>query len=233
MVNRRKQHLMYWIIPLVVLIPLLSMYFSGVKWAQEIIAPSINWELGLVENLQAALLLMILCITIIAIFRKTNKIEKVLFFFLSIFTLFVLLEEIDYGGHYLRFFRGDADTFFVQMTGSTNIHNQGNNARIFKRSIYPLMLILFIIVPLFRHKLKNPILKYVSPNKWFIITAVITIFSYIIPRFLVDFNILEDGGFGVNIGEFSEIMIYYLFYLFLHEIVFKKKLELTGITPEL
>ncbi len=225
-----KFHFLFWIIPLLILIPLLLMYFSGVKWAQELVCPSINWELGLVENLQVVVLLMILVICIIGIIRKNNKIEKGLFFFLSIFTLFVLLEEIDYGAHFLRALKGHSDTVFVQLTGNANIHNQGNNARLFKRSIYPFMLILFIIMPLYAHKLKNPLLKYIIPNRWFVITAIITIFSYAIPRLLVDFGILKDGGFGVNIGEFSEIMIYYIFFLYLYEMIFEKTLSFKSLT---
>jgi hypothetical protein len=215
-------HLRYWIIPLLILVPLLVMYFSGVHWAQELVCPSVNWELGIVENMQILLLIMILVINVMAIFRKKNKIEKIAFSVLSIFTLFVLLEEIDYGGHFLRYFKGTADTFFVEMTGKANVHNLGNNAKIFKRSIYPLMLVLFIITPLYIHKFKNPFLKYLIPGKWFVITAFITILSYAVPRLLVDFNILADGGFGVNIGEFSEIMIYYIFFLYLYELIFEK-----------
>ena len=215
-------HLRYWIIPLLILVPLLVMYFSGVRWAQELVCPSFDWELGIVENLQILLLAMILIVSTMAIFKKENKIEKIAFSFLSVFTLFVLLEEIDYGGHFLEYFKGNADTFFVEMTGKANIHNLGNNAKIFKRSIYPLMLVLFIITPLFIHKFTNPVLRYLIPGKWIVVTAIITIFSYAVPRLLVDFNILADGGFGVNIGEFSEIMIYYIFFLYLYELIFDK-----------
>lgn len=218
-------NLKYWIIPLLVLVPLMIMYFSNVKWAQELVCPSVNWELGIVENLQILLLIMMLIISVIAVFRKKNTIEKILFSFLSVFALFVLLEEIDYGAHFLRYFKGRSDTFFVDMTGKANVHNLGNNARIFKRSIYPLMLLLFIITPIYVHKFKNPVFKYLIPNKWFVVTAVITILSYAVPRLLVDFNILEDGGFGVNIGEFSEIMVYYIFFLYLFEIIFEKDLR--------
>ena len=219
-------HVRYWIIPLLVLIPLLTMYFSGVKWAQELVCPSVDWELGIVENMQILLLLIILIVNVIAIFRKKIKLEKVVFSLLSLFTLFVLLEEIDYGAHFLSYFKGHSDTIFVEMTGKANVHNLGNNARIFKRSIYPLMLVLFIITPMIVHKIKNPIIKYLIPCKWFVITAVITIFSYAVPRLLVDWNILEDGGFGVNIGEFSEIMVYYIFFLYLYEVIFEKELQL-------
>jgi hypothetical protein len=61
-----------------------------------------------------------------------------------------------------------------------------------------------------------------------VVTAIITIFSYAVPRLLVDFNILEDGGFGVNIGEFSEIMVYYIFFLYLYEVIFEKELQLNS-----
>lgn len=224
--NKTSYHLGYWIIPFLILIPLLVMYFSGVKWAQELVCPSVNWELGIVENLQILLLILIICV--MAIFRKKNRIKKIIFSLLSIFALFVLLEEIDYGAHFLRYFKGHSDTFFVNMTGDVNIHNLGNNARIFKRSIYPLMLVLFIITPLYVHKFENPVIKYLIPNKWFVVTAIITIFSYVLPRLLVDLNILEDGGFGVNIGEFSEIMVYYIFFLYLHEVILEKELLLNS-----
>ncbi|MHC1733012.1 MAG: hypothetical protein AB9888_13420 [Bacteroidales bacterium] len=230
--NRPGYHLRYWIIPLVVLVPLLIMYFSGVKWAQEIVCPSVNWELGIVENLQILLLIMILVINVMAVFRKRSRIEKVIFTFLSVFTLFVLLEEIDYGAHFLRYFKGRSDTFFVDMTGKANVHNLGNNARIFKRSIYPLMLVLFIITPLYIHRLKKPVFKYLIPNKWFVITAIITIFSYAVPRLLVDFKVLEDGGFGVNIGEFSEIMVYYIFFLYLYVVIFEKELNFNQLVSD-
>lgn len=218
--------LRYWIIPLLILIPLLIMYFSGVRWEQELVCPSVDWELGIVENIQILLLLMILTVNFIAIFRKKHKIEKVIFSFLTLFTLFVLLEEIDYGAHFLRYFKGHSDTIFVEVTGKTNVHNLGNNAKLFKRSIYPFMLILFIITPIFAHKFKNPIVRYLIPSKWFVVTAIITVFSYAVPRLLVDLNILEDGGFGVNIGEFSEIMVYYIFFLYLYEVIFEKEIQM-------
>lgn len=221
----KNLHLRFWIIPLLLLVPLLAMYFSGVKWMQELVCPSINWEFGIVENIQNLLLLMILTINIIAIIKKEKQIEKIVFILLSLFTLFVFLEEIDYGAHFLRYFQGHSDTMFHELTGKANIHNMGNNAKIFKRSIYPLMLGLFIISPLIINKFKNPIFRYLIPHSWFVITAFITILSYIVPRLLVDLNILEDGGFGVNIGEFSEMMIYYIFFLYLYEVIFEKKLQ--------
>ena len=219
---KTKLHFRYWILPLLVLSPLIIMYFSGVRWAQEFVCPSVNPELGVVENIQLILLFMIFIISVLAVKKKESRIEKIIFLLLSVFSLFVFLEEIDYGKHFLSYFKGHGDTLFRELTGITNIHNEGNNAKLFKRSIYPFMGLLFIIVPLLIDKIKNPLLKYLTPGKWFIVTAIITIFSYLIPRLLVDLKIFEDGGFGWNIGEFSEIMVYYIFFLYLYEIIFEK-----------
>ena len=215
-------HLRYWILPLLVLAVLIGMYFSGIRWMQEIICPSVDWELGLVENIQLALLFMIFIVSVIAVGKKKFKIEKIAFLLLSVFSLFIFLEEIDYGNHFLKYFKGQDNTVFSDLTGKLNVHNMGNNAKLFKRSVYPLMGILFIVSPLVRDRLSNPLLKYLIPSKWIITTAILSVFSYLIPRMLVDFNILKDGGFGINIGEFSEIMVYYIFFLYLYEIVFEK-----------
>ena len=215
-------HIRYWILPLLVITLLIMMYFSGIRWAQELVCPSVNWELGIVENLQLVLLLMMFIVSVVAVKKKKLPIEKIAFILLAFFTLFVFLEEIDYGKHFSEYFKGNTDTFFRELTGVKNLHNQGNNARLFKRSIYPLMLALFIIAPLVAHLVKTPVIRYLIPAKGFIITAVITVFSYVIPRLLVDLNIFEDGGFGVNIGEFSEIMVYYIFFLYLYELIFEK-----------
>lgn len=218
--NTKKTAYIY--LPAMVITVFIVMYFSGIKWVQEIICPSVDWELGLVENLQLVLLLMIFGVSVIAIFRKDYKLEKVAFLLLALFTLFVFLEEMDYGNHFLKYFEGKEDTIFSDLTGHANIHNEGNNAKLFKRSIYPLMGILFILAPLVKGKINNRFLAYLIPDRYIIATAVITILSYLVPRLLVDFNVLKDGGFGVNIGEFSEIMIYYIFFLYLYEIIFKK-----------
>jgi len=219
---RTNLHLRYWVMPVLVLVLFMSMYFSGLKWAQEIICPKVDWELGIVENVQILILLMITIISIMGVFKKRLWIEKSAFILLAVFSLFVFLEEIDYGNHFLKYFNGQENTIFSDLTGKLNFHNEGNNAKLFKRTIYPLMGLLFIVAPLIAVRIKNKFVRYLIPGRWFVITAGITILSYLVPRFLVDFHILKDGGFGVNIGEFSEMMIYYIFFLYLYEIIFEK-----------
>jgi hypothetical protein len=42
-------HFRYWILPLLVLTPLIIFYFSDIEWAREIVCPSVNPELGIVK----------------------------------------------------------------------------------------------------------------------------------------------------------------------------------------
>ena len=70
-----------------------------------------------------------------------------------------------------------------------------------------------------------PLLQYLAPKKLIIGTAIITILSDLIPRLTVVLNIREDGGLGTNIGEFSEVMVYYIFALYVYELVFVRHLQ--------
>ncbi|WP_430814658.1 hypothetical protein [Carboxylicivirga sp. RSCT41] len=218
----KKKHFLYWILPLAVLIPLITMYFSGVKWAMELVCPTVNWELGIVENLQLFVLLLIFIDSLRGFRYKEPMIEKLALGFLSLFTLFIFLEEIDYGLHYVQYFTGESNTLFRDLTGAKNLHNLGNNARLFKRPFYPLMALLFIIGPLVVDRIKNEYIRFFIPSKIIIVTAIITIFSYLVPRLLVDWQIFPDGGFKKNIGEFSELMMYYIFFLYLKELIFER-----------
>lgn len=219
-------HLKYWLLPLIILTPLIAFYFSNLQWTTDIIIPENNRELGIVENIQLLILLLIFVVLIAGFFRKSIMIERICYLLLALFTVFVFLEEIDYGAHFMQYFKGHNETFFRELTGEKNVHNIGNRAKLFKRSIYPIMLLIFIIAPIFKDKFKHPVFQYLIPTRSIILTALITMLSYIIPRLIVEFGILEDGGFDVDIGEFSEIMIYYIFLLYIIEIVFKKQLSL-------
>jgi hypothetical protein len=224
----RTERFYYWYLPLIVLIPSILMYFSGVHWMVEIICPSANREYGVIENLQLLAILYMAVISAMAVKKKTLILEKVGFALLSVFALLVLLEEMDWGAHFLEAITGERRTIFSEVTGVTNIHNQDDNAKWFKRPVYLIMAALFVIFPLNRDKFQNPFLQYLTPKKAIVGTVIIAVLSDLIPRFTVLFNIRPDAGLGTNIGEFSEVMVYYTFALYVHEIVFEKSLALQG-----
>lgn len=221
----KKERFFYWHLPIIVLVPLIVFYFSGVRWMVEIVCPAANREYGLIENIQLVTLIYMVVICFMAVKRKAWVIERIGFFFLGLFALLVFFEEMDWGAHFIEAATGTRDTFFSELTGSTNIHNQNDNAKWFKRPVYIIMAALFIIFPLYRHRFNNALLLYLTPKKLIIGTVIIAVLSDLIPRFTVILNIRPDAGLANNIGEFSEIMVYYTFALYLHEIVFEKSLS--------
>ena len=221
--KRKKERFWYLWLPLMVMVPLICFYFSEVPWMVEIVCPDANREYGLLENLQALLLIVIIWVCIKAAIKKEWRLEKIAFGLLAAFGIFVFLEEINYGGHYLEYLTGDRHTFLKEWTGHYNVHNRGNNDKIMKRSVYGIMGIIFIVLPYIKDKLQNPLIEYISPKKAIVYTAVLTIVVEVTNRTLIATGICKDAGLGINIGEFSELMIYYIFLLYLWEIVFEKK----------
>ena len=44
----KKERFFYWYLPIIVLVPLILFYFSGVHWMVEIVCPAANREYGLI-----------------------------------------------------------------------------------------------------------------------------------------------------------------------------------------
>jgi len=221
----RKEHMIYWIIPLIVLSICLIFYFSEILALVSIICPPGNWEWGVVENLQLLIILGICIVAFKGMIRKKDLLLKWGFGLTALFAIFVLLEEMDYGEHFAQLIMGVEEVFSEKFIPIDNLHNRGNNAKIFKRSIYLVMLLIFIIAPFIKPRIKNRYLRYLTPRPSIVIVAALTIVADLVPRLIVLFQWRKDGGFGVNIGEFSEVMVYHIFFIYVLQLVFRKKLE--------
>jgi hypothetical protein len=220
-----KKHIFYWILPFTILGILMIFYFSGIPELVEFVCPKENWEWGILENIQLGIIFCMFIISLYASWTKKLRIQKIFFFLVSIFSIFVFLEEIDYGAHFAELIGGAQEIEIKKIIPSKNLHNQGNNAKIFKRSVYGIMALIFVIAPFQDEKIKNVYLKYLIPKPRIVIVAVLAIIVDLVPRLIVEFGILEDGGLGVNIGEFSEIIVYYIFLIYLTQLIFINKLE--------
>lgn len=182
------------------------------------IAPPGNREWGILENLQLLILMCIFGLVFFAARKNTLKIFKWGYGLLAVFTLFIILEEMDYGTHFYQLWEGlpeEESSYDVK-----SLHNLGNNAKLFKRSIYVLMGALFVISPFLKEKVKHPFLRYLIPKPRILLVAVLAIISDLVPRLIIHYDIREDGGLGINIGEFSEIMVYYIFMIYLIHLIF-------------
>jgi magnesium-transporting ATPase (P-type) len=208
---------------------LMGFFFSGVPVLVEIVNPEMNREWGLLENIQLIVVATIIGVSIYATAKKKPAIQKFGFIFIAIFGVFVFLEEIDYGSHLSQYLTGQQESQLAKLTGVYNVHNYGENtAKVFKRAVYVLMLLLFLVAPFVRVKFWNPIFSYLIPQPKIAIIAMITIVCELAARALVPLNGLKLDELGMDIGEFSEILVYYVFLLYVWQLVFEKQWAMTS-----
>ena len=200
---------------------LIAAYFSGIPWLRAIISPSINREYGLLENLQLVLLLMIVVCAAFGVIIKQNRTEKIIMVVILAGSVFMFLEEFDYGLHYYRLLTGnplvDSETEkFI------NVHNIGEASPKFKLSGDLSLIILFIIFPLFFSRSRNNLLRYLAPNRFFILTVILMFVVSRTAHFLEDAGIGGSGSLHGSISEFRELLTYYVFALYFFELVFRR-----------
>lgn len=230
-----KKTVVYFVIPLGVTLMLVAMYFSGVPALQKIVTPRISGmspntarEFGLLENLQNVVLLAMLVMMVMGFRRKTTRIEKTGMAFLASFTLFVFLEEIDYGLHIYEYARGIKWNDAAEVR---NLHNLGETNKYMKQSVDTGMVILFLIFPLAFANSKRPLLHYLCPDRYSILTLLAMVIVRTVAHALGDRGLGEGGTIQKNLSEFRELVVYYLFMLYVLEITLRRTLEFTTSAP--
>lgn len=207
----------------------MGLFFSGVPDLVKLVNPKMvhpemNKEWGLLENIQLVVIAVILGVSVYALIKKEPLLQKVGFGLISLFAVFVFLEEIDYGSHLTQYLTGAGESQLAKVTGVYNIHNYApSTAKIIKRSVYVLMLVLFIIAPFLKNVFQNRILIFLVPRPKIVIVALLTVLCEVAARALVPLNNLKLEELGMDIGEFSEIMVYYVFLIYLWQLVFEKE----------
>jgi len=213
----KKLHFQYWIFPSILSGIFIYMYFSGIPFLQELVSPSINREFGLLENVQLIFLLICISLSIKGITKSQIKFDKLIFTLLALGFTFLFLEEIDYGLHYLEFFNlREAETEV------RNLHNQGNLLGYMKKTMYAVVFIFFIILPFLQEKFNKFYLATWIPSKLIIITAMcLTIWSQI-AQFIYHSTIETNNSLEKNISEYEELLVYYLFLVYVIEMIQRK-----------
>ena len=223
------------VLPAAISLLLMAMYFSGNATLQNIVAPDMEnmplfsaREFGALEMLQNFFLL---CIGFYSIrcFMATGdswvRLVTLLLFFISVF---VFLEEIDYGAPFIEYFTGVHGSLAAE-TWDRNWHNKTSASGVQNVSYLKLMsniglLAGFVLAPLLLSSVRNRTLKLLVPSRWMIATVVLIVLL----RFLAHY--LDDAGYSMiagnpgnldkNISEFRELNMYYIFLLYtalLHE----------------
>ena len=200
---------------------LIGAYFSGIEWLQTIVAPPGNREYGLLENLQLVILLAIVVGAVIGLKIKTNRPEKIIMALILAGSVFMFLEELDYGLFYYRLVSGNPIDERIA-SEFINLHNIGEASPKFKLAGDLSLIILFIVLPLFFSRSRNNLLRYLAPDRLFVL-AVILMFA--LSRFA---HYLENSGVGTmgslhgRISEFRELFTYYIFLVYFFGLIFRR-----------
>jgi hypothetical protein len=223
----KKKLAIYLFVPSVMSLALIGAYFSGVHWLQQIVCPRFDKvlyvnsarEFGLLENLQNVFLIAITVIAGLGVRRKKRTIEKAALILLALFTIFVFLEEIDYGLHYVELAKGVKP---LEQAEVRNVHNRGDINKFMKKGSNIGLALFFVVMPLAFAKSRVPLLRYLAADRYAILTMVAMMLLSALAHALQDRGFGAGGSIGKNISEFRELGIYYLSMVYCFDVVFRR-----------
>ncbi len=217
-----QQHLAYWIAPLLITLFFLLMFcFGGLQMA-EIISPASNREFGIMENL-ATVVVGVMVYFSVQCFKAGNQVAtKVVFAFAVIASLFLFLEELDYGLHFYELWKGVPPE---EKIITRNFHNQDlSTLSKMKTFIYIFIAIAFVIIPLIGEKPFPKFLQqFIASPRLIYTAATLEITSILSYHFVYTLNHHGNYSLDGNTTEFGEGIIYYMLLLYLYELYQKQK----------
>lgn len=211
--------------------------------------PVNSWrEFGLLEMLQNVCLMTMAGALLYGVVKLRNLRERAACALLCLFVLFVLGEEIDYGTHFYRFFTTERGTgWFAPVTQwapgvlentawdapNVNLHNRGDLTDLFKHAADTILFVLFVLFALAGPRISRPWLKRLAPDRFAILTVFLMVVLNLITHGLGEHeeHIFEKamragqtipwevGVITNNLSEFRELIVYYLFMVYLISVV--------------
>lgn len=225
--NRVINLAIFFIFPMTLSAMLIAMYFSGIDVLQQIVSPMRKADLavamrefGLLENLQNLYLLIIIFISCHGMRKKVLINERLAWLAVTAIAVFVLLEEIDYG---LNFYDFLTQTPPGDVTQVRNIHNVGNLNKKIKIAVDLILVCLFVFAPFVLGRSASPLIRYVLPNRWLALTVLGMALLSSVAHKLDDAGLAQEGSLNHNITEFRELTIYYVWMLYLYELVWRRR----------
>jgi hypothetical protein len=205
-----REHVLYWVFPTTVVAALMAMHFSGEPTLGSILAPRFNRELGLLENLQHAILLVILALVAMRARRATERLERAAFALVAAATTFMFLEEVDYGTHWWNALHGRGDDYIP-----FSVHNTGRNSDKFKKAGDATMIAFFAVFPIASWRLRNPWITFFRPSAWFLASLAAMLLLSSLAHELNDRGFAADSPIRDSISEFRELFVYYVWLVYL------------------
>lgn len=222
----KKLSTYYWIHLVLILSTILLWFFP-----EEVITlhvPYINREYGLLEHIQ--LLFIGLCI--VTLFRHVrisdNRWPCYVCFALIAFSAFIFLEEIDYGTHHYDWLINN-DPHTSSFDGRRNLHNDYSLSKEIMQVTNKVALFVFmVLVPLMSSRL-GKYQKY-APTKWFAWSYLSFLLIIFVLRKITGTMLDEEVLVGTQyFSEMSEMMIYYLWYLYVDHLYQVRKSETAAV----
>ena len=223
------------LLPLGLSLALMVLYFTGQPALQSLVAPTLegvaahSWrEFGALELSQNLVLLCMFFYLLRCLMMAQGLWLRMFLFAFTGLMAFVFLEEIDYGAHLLDMFTGQPGSSSAE-DWDRNLHNRtlpsGEQvASYLKLGGNLIVLGGFVLAPMLWGETRNRTLRLLVPSKWVLAAVAVTI----VVSWLA--HVLDDAGLGIingaqgnlhlNISEFRELNIYYLFLVYaavLHE----------------
>ena len=221
------------ILPAAVSLLMMGLYFSGSEILQQIVAPTVeglapfSWrEFGALEMLQNVLLVCIIVLLLRSMVLAGFSWPGMLFAVLTLLFLFVFLEEIDYGMHFIEYLKGTSNLPPPQ-EWNRNLHNRSTVDGVqygsyLKSAATGTLVVVFIISPFLLHNSRSRIIRQFTPSRWAALTVVLMVVLSRVAHLLDDTGLSHingsPGNLEYNISEFRELNIYYIFLLYFAEL---------------
>ena len=217
------------VLPGVLSLLLMALYFSGNSILQNIVAPKMDSmpvfsarEFGILEMLQSFVLLFIVFYSVRCFMLASDFWIRLVALCLVFISVFTFLEELDYGAHFIEYLTGQHGSM-AQETWTRNLHNRlgpggTQYGDILKIICYVGVLTGFVLAPLLLSSVRNRTIRLLVPSRWVISTVVLVALLGVLARDL------ENSGYSMigesqgvlykNLSEFRELNLYYLLLLY-------------------
>jgi len=222
------KHFYYWGLPSIFLLLCIYIFFFDFLGLAYVIAPEYNREFGLIENVQLLLILGMVVLSFKTYRTSNEKFKSSFFLVVSLFALFIFLEEVDYGLNWYDYFSGKTkkEGLANAYAGDQlrNIHNQGKLLQIIKLLVYIGFAFVLIILPyLFRKiKIENKYVQWLVPSHYLAYSLIAMVVLNQVALYFSNNISYEVQALQGNVSEFEEVFIYYIAFLYLHELKEKK-----------
>ena len=222
-----KKHIIYWIAPAVILVLYILIYFLDWGGLSFIMAPEYNREFGLVENTQVLIIVGMIVVCLKGA-RLPNKLPRY-FFGLGFFaSIFILLEEVDYGLHIYDWYIGKTPAMVSAEYANRelrNIHNSFDMTEMFKRVSFLFLAIICLLAARpkgklkFLNKLQSLVPATFRPSPLLAITVILVPLISQFAFFIKNNFEIKSLVMNSNISEFEETLIYYSIFLYLYQVL--------------